>query len=70
MNRKTVPIEGMACNGCEQNVEAALKTIEGVTRAEADHEDNRVEVVADENVTDQMIRDAVREAGYDVPTGT
>ncbi|USZ78491.1 cation transporter (plasmid) [Halorussus vallis] len=36
MERKTIAVTGMSCNGCEQNVENALKTIEGVTRVEAD----------------------------------
>jgi len=37
MQRKTISVTGMSCNGCEQTVGNALKTIDGVTRVDADH---------------------------------
>lgn len=66
MERNTIAVTGMSCNGCEQNVENALKTIEGVTRVEADHEGDTVEVVVDEDTTDDDLTTAIRDAGYDV----
>jgi len=62
----------MSCNGCEQNVTDALTDTDGVDRAEADHEVDTVEVT-DDSVTDDDIRAAVEEAGYEVtawPAGT
>jgi copper chaperone len=58
----------MSCNGCEQNVENALTTLDGVTRVDADHEGDTVEVVADEDVADDDLRAAIERAGYDVAT--
>ena len=66
MNRKTISVTGMSCNGCEQNVENALQTIEGVTRVEADHEGDTVEVVVEDGVADADIEAAIENAGYDV----
>ncbi|MFC4452037.1 MULTISPECIES: heavy-metal-associated domain-containing protein [Halobacteriales] len=66
MERKTIAVTGMSCNGCEQNVENALKTIEGVTRVEADHKGDSVEIVVDENTADDDLNTAIRDAGYDV----
>lgn len=66
MERKTIAVTGMSCNGCEQNVENALKTADGVTRAEADHEKDSVEVVVDEDTADDDLTAAIRDAGYDV----
>ena len=66
MERKTIVVTGMSCNGCEQNVENALKTIDGVTRVEADHEGETVEVVVDEDTADDDLTTAIRDAGYDV----
>lgn len=66
MERKTIPVSGMSCNGCEQNVENALGNVEGVTRIEADHQDGTVELVAEDAVTDEDIEAAVEDAGYDV----
>ena len=66
MERKTLSVAGMSCNGCEQNVTNALTTLDGVNRVEADHEDDTVEVVADDSVSDDDIRAAVERAGYEV----
>lgn len=66
MNRKTVPVTGMACTGCEQNVENALKELGGVTRADADHEGGTVEVVVDDDYDDAELHGAIEQAGYDV----
>ena len=66
MERETIPVSGMSCNGCEQNVENALRKLDGVTRVEADHEADTVEVVADDKVGDGDLHDVVEQAGYDV----
>lgn len=63
--RRTVDVTGMSCNGCEQNVEDALEALDGVTRVEADHESDAVEVVADDDVSNDDISNAVRDAGYE-----
>ena len=66
MERRTIAITGMSCTGCEQAVENALETVEGVTRVEADHEGDAVAVVVDEDTADDDLATAVRDAGYDV----
>ena len=66
MERKTISVTGMSCNGCEQNVESALQNIEGVTRVDADHEGDTVELVAEDDVVDDDIEAAIENAGYDV----
>lgn len=66
MKRETLSVAGMSCTACEQNVESALRNLDGVTRVEASHEGGTVEVVADEGATDEDLRAAVERAGYDV----
>ena len=66
MERETIPVSGMSCNGCEQNIENALRKLDGVTRVAADHEADTVEVVADDDVGDDDLHDVVEQAGYDV----
>lgn len=66
MNRQTLSVEGMACDGCEQNVERALQKVEGVTRVTADHEADSVEVVVSDDTAGEELAAAIREAGYDV----
>jgi copper chaperone len=66
MDRKTIAVTGMACDGCERNVENALKTVGGVTRVDADHEGDTVEVVVEDDVADADLDAAIEQAGYDV----
>jgi copper chaperone len=66
MERKTVSVTGMSCDGCERNVTNALETLAGVNRVEADHEADTVEVVADDSVTDDDVHAAIEQAGYEV----
>lgn len=66
MERRTLTVTGMSCSGCEQNVENALRTLDGVSRAEADHESDAVEVVVGGDTSSGDIATAIRDAGYDV----
>jgi len=66
MERKTLDVTGMSCNGCERNVENALQSLAGVSRVEADHEAGTVSVVVDDAVTDDDLTIAIEGAGYDV----
>lgn len=66
MERKTIPVTEMSCNSCEQNVENALQTIEDVTRVDADHEGNTIELVVEDDVADDDIEAAIEDAGYGV----
>ncbi len=56
----------MSCNGCEQNVENALQHIDGVTRVDADHEGDTVEIIVEDDVADDDLHTAIERAGYDV----
>ena len=66
MERKTLSVTGMSCNGCEQNVENALQKLDGVNRVEADHGGDTVEIVVDDGVADDDVHAAIEQAGYDV----
>lgn len=66
MEQYELTVEGMSCSGCEDRVTTAAKNVEGVRRAEADHESDRVELTADAGLEDE-IRRAIHDAGYDVP---
>lgn len=56
----------MSCDGCERNVERALKNVSGVRRAEADHGAGAVEVVVEDDVSDDDLGAAIHDAGYEV----
>lgn len=63
---RTIAVSGTSCNGCEENVETALETIGGVTRAEADREREMVEIETEAELEDETVRAAVEDDGYDV----
>lgn len=61
----TIAVEGMSCAHCEETVEEALRSVEGVTDAVADRDAAEVSV---EGVTDvTALRRAVEDAGYTTP---
>ncbi|MFB6219947.1 MAG: heavy-metal-associated domain-containing protein [Halolamina sp.] len=64
--RTTIEVSGMACDGCEQNVENALSDLAGVRRVEADHEAGTVEVAAEDDVAEDDLAAVVHDAGYEV----
>lgn len=66
MKRKTISVTGMSCNGCEQNVETALRNVEDVRRIDADHEADTVDVVLEDGVSEDDVNTAIQQAGYNV----
>jgi copper chaperone len=66
MQRQMITVEGMSCTGCERNVTSALKAVDGVHRAEADHETGDVEIVVEDETDTDSLTQAIYDAGYDV----
>ena len=64
MNR-TLTIEGMMCAHCVAHVESALNALPGVS-AHVDLEKKTAAVTAGPEVTDDILRKAVKDAGYEV----
>ena len=63
---KTLNIEGMMCAHCVAHVEKALSALGGVTSAKADLENKCATVTLAAPVSDQELKDAVTEAGYEL----
>ena len=60
-----IPVEGMTCAGCEFNVENAVKKLDGIIEAKADHQKGEVYVKLEKrkaNVDDMV--EAISKAGY------
>lgn len=60
---KSITVEGMSCEHCEQSVTEALEGVDGVERATADRESDSATVEGDADPT--ALVSAVTEAGYD-----
>ncbi len=63
---KTISIEGMACGHCTARVEKALSGLSGVTAVTVSLEEKNAVVTVDESVTDDLLKETVTEAGYEV----
>jgi Cu2+-exporting ATPase len=61
-----ITVNGMMCAHCKKRVEDALKAVSGVVSAEADLEKKNVSVETDGSVSEDVLKAAVKEAGYEV----
>ena len=61
---KKISIEGMMCPRCTGKVYKALNAIEGV--AEVNLEDKAAYVKVEKDVSDEILKAAVTEAGFEV----
>jgi len=63
--KKIIEINGMSCEHCQKRVENALNAIDGVV-AKVELKKNRAIVDLSKDVTDQVLKEVVTEAGYEV----
>ncbi|QQS51377.1 MAG: heavy-metal-associated domain-containing protein [Bacteroidota bacterium] len=62
-----ISIEGMTCTGCENTINASLKSIPGVSSVESSHSKGIAKVAFEPEKTDtSAFRHLITEAGYDV----
>ena len=60
----TYSVPGMHCGHCKAAVERELSAVEGVDAVEADL-DSKVVVVSGRSLSDDALREAIEEAGYE-----
>ena len=63
---KTLKIEGMMCGHCEMHTKKALEALDGVTSAEVSHKTGTAVVTLNKDVSDDVLKQAVAEQGYEV----
>ena len=63
--KKTLLVEGMSCGHCENAVKNAVGELEGVSSVKVDLQAKKVEVEGSE-LEDNIIKEAIEDAGYDV----
>jgi copper chaperone len=64
--KKQINIEGMSCGHCVSHVEEALKEVAGVNGVYVDLQGKNAVVEISDIVTDEQLKAAVEEVGYDV----
>ncbi|HEY0640395.1 MAG TPA: copper ion binding protein [Pseudonocardiaceae bacterium] len=64
MSETTFAVTGMTCQHCVASVTEELTELPGVRGVDVDLATGRVTVTSDEPLTDDAVRGAVTEAGY------
>lgn len=59
-------VKGMACGGCENRIQNVLKNIEGVEKANADHNTEKVTINISKDISKEILKDAIEDIGYEV----
>lgn len=63
---KKLIVEGMSCNHCKMSVEKALKAIDGVNEVDVNLETKEVLVSSNKEINNNIIEEAIKEAGFEV----
>lgn len=63
--KKIIEIKGMTCEHCQARVEKVLNAVDGV-EARVELRKNRAVVTLNKEIPDQILRETVTEAGYEV----
>ncbi len=66
MKETIIKVEGMVCGGCENRVQNALKTIEGVENVVADHVNGTVTVTTKAEVSKSVMKEKIEDIGFEV----
>ena len=66
MKETKIKVEGMVCGGCENRVQNALKTIEGIEEVVANHETGIVTVTSKEDVEKSVMEEKIEDIGFEV----
>ena len=65
MWKYTVQVSGMMCGMCEAHVNDAVRKACPVKKVRSSHSKGETEIVAPEELDEQILRDAIRATGYE-----
>ncbi len=66
MNTLKIKVKGMVCNGCENRVQNALKTIEGIEEVHADYKKELVTIKTNREIDKNVIYEKLEDLGFEV----
>ncbi len=59
-------VEGMRCGMCETHVNDVVRRMDGVKKVRSSHAKGRTEVIAEDGVNIELIKEAIAKQGYGV----
>ena len=66
MLKIVLEVEGMRCGMCETHVGDVVRRVEGVKKVASSHAKGRTEVIAEDSVNVELIKEAIAKQGYGV----
>ena len=66
MIKMTLEVEGMACGMCEAHVNDAIRNTFPVKKVTSSHTKKQTIIIAEQDISEQELKDAIAKAGYDV----
>ena len=66
MKEFIIKVKGMVCSGCENRVQNALKTIEGVAEVESDYTKETVKITTNNEISEKTIEERIENLGFEV----
>lgn len=66
MKETIIKVEGMVCNGCENRVHNALKTIEGIENVVANYQDGTVKITSKSEILESVMKEKIEDIGFKV----
>ncbi|MHA1185693.1 MAG: heavy-metal-associated domain-containing protein [Candidatus Heimdallarchaeota archaeon] len=67
ITKTTFRVSGMSCGGCSASIGRALSRLDGIEKAEADHEKGSADVSFDEKtISKEKIIETIESLGYKV----
>ena len=66
MKEITIKVKGMVCNGCENRVQNALKTINGVENVVANHNTGLVTITLNNEISQELLEGKIEDIGFEV----
>lgn len=66
MKETIINVNGMVCEGCENRVQNAIKTIKGIKKVVANHKTGIVTVISKEEIKESEIKEKIEDIGFEV----
>lgn len=61
-----INVKGMVCNGCENRIKNALKTINGIDEVDADYKEGIVTIKTNSDLDKNIIYEKIEDLGFEV----
>lgn len=66
MKKTTVAVEGMACCGCEKNVNGLIEKNFNIKKVTSSHEAGKTEILSKEALDEGKLKEVIEAAGFTV----